>query len=310
MANPAYLEWDLRLSGPLRYRRYPPQLLITDVDNTLYDFGTYFEAGLRGLVSVTMTALGKTEQYVLETLKVVFAKHGSIEYPYALADFPEASAMTATERRELVRLTSEGFWSEAALALNAYPGVIDTLRHLHREGVNIVAFTDAPFHEATRRLRALSIDRYLSGVVATRWFSAQQHGTPALRLREIPGFVQLRRTLSLVGQLDDSQRKPNPETYAQIMQVFGLTPNRVTVIGDSPTRDLAPAASIGMQAIWARYGRRSPASEILLQQIVPYKLPEITAAQDVVAAPFPAVDSFEGLLAFLPTQLVLPLRFG
>lgn len=301
---------SLRLSDPNTHRHRVRQLVITDVDNTLYDFGTYFEAGLTGLVSAAAAALNQPERYIVDTLQEVFTARRSIEYPFPLADFPEAHHMSTEERRDLVRLTSNAFWAQAEAALKPYPGVIATLRHLRNDGVDIVAFTDAPIHEATRRLRSLDVDRYLSGVVATQWFDRRALGTPVIRLAEIPGFVKVRRSLSVVGRLKDGERKPNPETYLQIMKAFGLTPDRVTVIGDSPARDLVPAAALGMQAVWARYGRRNPAAEILLQQIVPFKLPEIAVLQDAAASGFPAVDSFDGLLDFLPTQLVLPLRFA
>lgn len=301
---------SLQLRNPPRRRGRARELLITDVDNTLYDFGAYFEAGLRGLVPVAATALGRSESYVLEALKKVFTLRKSIEYPFPLADFPEVRNMAPDERREVLQISSAAFWAEASAALTPYPGVLAALRHLRNDGVEVVAFTDAPFHEAARRLRALALDRYLSGFVATQWFRRPQHGTPVLRITDIPGFVRVRRSLSVVRRLEHTERKPNPQTYAEIMRAFELTPENVTVIGDSPSRDLAPAAGLGMQAIWARYGRRNPASEVLLQQVVPFRLPEIIVAQDADASPYPAVDSFDGILDYLHTQLVLPLRYG
>lgn len=300
---------NLRPQHSTLRRRSVREVLITDVDNTLYDFGTYFEAGLRGLVPVAATILGQSERYILNTLKTVFTARGSLEFPFPLADFPDIKDMSADERLELLRTTSLAFWAEAAVVLTPYPGVLATLRQLRREGVAVVAFTDAPFHEAARRLRALGIDHYLSGFVATQWFIRRQRGTPAVRITEIPGFVRARRSLTVVRRLTDSERKPNPKTYLEIMRSFNLTPDRVTVIGDSPARDLAPADAVGMRAIWARYGRRNPSAEVMLQQIVPFRLPEITVAQDTEAQSFPAVDSFDEILKFLPTQQILQLRY-
>ncbi len=143
---------SLRLQHPLTRRRRVREVLITDVDNTLYEFGTYFEAGLRGPVPVAAASLGRSEGYVLDMLKTVFTARGSIEYPFPLADFPDVRDMSADRRRDLIRLTSEAFWREAISVLTPYPGVIATLRHLRNDGVDVVAFTDAPFHDAARRL--------------------------------------------------------------------------------------------------------------------------------------------------------------
>jgi phosphoglycolate phosphatase len=210
-------------------------------------------------------------------------------------------------RKKILQQAAATFWESAQPALRAYPGVVETLRHLSRDGVEVVAFTDAPIHEAVRRLRAIGVDRYLSGVVATQWFGRRPRLSIALTVKEVPGFVQLPRRLSVIGRLSDDERKPNPDTYARIMDMFELAPQHVTVIGDSPTRDLQPAAALGMRAVWARYGRRHPAREVMLQQVVPFRLPEITSRQDAAAAPFLAIDRFDQLLGLLPTQQFLPL---
>lgn len=283
-------------------------MVITDVDNTLYDFGSYFEAGLRGLVRSTVATVGISEHEVLATLKQVFTQHGSIEYPFALEEFPAVLALPDQRRKEVLSLTSDAFWSSASRALVPYPGVVLALKDLQREGVHVVAFTDAPIHEAVRRLRALGVDRYLTGVVATEWFG--RRSTVVLRVKDVPGFIRIPNRLKVVGRLSESQRKPNPQTYAAIMDAFNLTPDKVTVIGDSPARDLEPAAALGMQPVWARYGRRNPAREVLLQQVVPFKLPEIKTPQDTAAADFPAVDRFDQLLDLLPTQQALPLKMS
>jgi FMN phosphatase YigB (HAD superfamily) len=302
------VDGGVQFRPPATRRRQVPHLVITDVDNTLYDFGRYFEAGLGGLVRSTVANVGISEQEVLATLKQIFTRHGSIEYPFALEEFPAVIELSDQRRKEVMDLTSDAFWSSASLALVPYPGVVLALQDLQREGIDVVAFTDAPIHEAVRRLRALGIDQYLTGVVATEWFG--RRSTVALRVKDVPGFIRIPSRLKVVGRLNESQRKPNPQTYATIMNAFKLTPDNVTVIGDSPARDLEPAAALGMQPVWARYGRRSPSKEILLQQVVPFKLPEIKTPQDAAAVDFPAVDRFDQLLDLLPTQQILPLKMN
>ncbi|MDP9167217.1 MAG: HAD family hydrolase [Actinomycetota bacterium] len=298
----------LQLSMPLRRRRAVPQLVITDVDNTLYDFGSYYEAGLRGLVATAVSLLSMSEQQVLSALRSVYERRGSIEYPFALEEFPEVVALPLETRAEALHEMAGAFWSEAAQALVPYPGVLEALRTLSVDGVDVVAFTDAPIHEAVRRLRGLGVDRYLSGVVATQWFGPRSRGTAVMSVYDVPGMTRVPRRLRLVGRLRDDERKPNPATFGRIAALFEIDAAQVTVIGDSPARDLAPAAALGMRPVWARYGRRTPEREILLQQIVPFRLPEITAKQDDAAAAYEAVDRFDEILELLPTQQLLPLR--
>lgn len=295
-----------RTAPPGRPR--PRQLLITDVDNTLYEFGMYFEAGLEALVPTAASLLGISQDEVLNGLRSVYTERRSIEYPFALEEFPALRGRSEAERRRIVAETAAAFWQGAAAGLIPYPGVLATLQHLHRHGVHVVAFTDAPIHEALRRLRGLGADQYLAGLVATEWFGRRSRQTAVLRVADVPGFVRVPGRMSLVGRLSDDDRKPNPRTFARIAEAFHVPPQAVTVVGDSPARDLDPAAALGMRAVWARYGRRDPAREPLLQQVVPFRLPEITRRQDDAASPYLAIDRFDELLAVLPTQMVLPLR--
>lgn len=300
----------LQLSTPLRRRRAVPQLVITDVDNTLYDFGCYYEAGLRGLVSAAVSLLPMSEGQILHALRSVYERRGSIEYPFALEEFPEVVALPPEDRPAAIYAMVGAFWAEAAQALVPYPGVVAALRTLSADGVDVVAFTDAPIHEAVRRLRGLGIDKYLSGVVATQWFGPRSRSTAVMRVYDVPGMARVPRRLRLVGRLRDDERKPNPATFARIAALFEVDAPQVTVIGDSPARDLAPAAALGMRPVWARYGRRVPEREVLLQQVVPFRLPEITTRQDAAAAEYEAVDRFDELLELLPTQQLLPLPAG
>lgn len=284
------------------------QLLICDVDNTLYDFGIYYEAGLAGLLPFACAALDLKEQEVLERLRVSFAHHGSIEYPYAFEEFPELSAWPKEARRALARELMEVFWAAARAELRAYPGVHTTLHHLKRDRIHVVAFTDAPKHEAFRRLRELRIDQYLSGLVATEWFPTTRGTTRVLRLQDLPGHRRIPSRFHVTGSLSDGQRKPNSETYAAIAEAYGVSPEQVVVVGDSPTRDLAPAHQIGMRAIWAAYGVRNASKERLLRAVVPFVLPEAQRSVAPEASEFMKIRSFPEILRFMATQQVLELE--
>jgi FMN phosphatase YigB (HAD superfamily) len=296
----------INVQSPESLGRYRTKLVITDVDNTFYDFGAYFEAGLQALIPEVARQLQISTDAAIASLRAVYQKFGSIEYPFAIEEFQELKPLPLERRRAIVERTTAAFWESGRAALIAYPSVAETLAHLRRERVPVVAFTDAPVHEATRRVGALNLDKYLSGLVATEWFPRRKAATRVLRVDEVPGFVRVPRRLTVVGRLAGEQRKPNAQTYERIAAAFGLNPVDVTVIGDSPRRDLAPAASLGMTAVWARYGERHPEREDLLQQVVPTRLPEIDASQASAASAFPAVDRFEELLKYLPTQQVLP----
>ena len=48
--------------------------------------------------------------------------------------------------------------------------------------------------------------------------------------------------------------KPDPMVYETVLATLGLPPARIAAIGDTPHTDLAGAAAVGIDAIWALTG--------------------------------------------------------
>jgi phosphoglycolate phosphatase len=247
------------------------RLLITDVDNTLFDFGAYFEAGLTALVEFLCDRLKSGRDEVTDRLREVYRRHGSIEYPFAVEDISADVGMCDAERDEFVRHSLAIFWQAAASELRPYETVRETLSHLAHDGVIIIAHTDAPIHEAVRRLRLMRLDRYLTGIVAQQWFPRRPARSRVVYLRELPGWHRPRR-MTPRWEVPLSDRKPSSGTYERIARRFDTGTG--TVIGDSVTRDLIPALDVGFTAVLAAYGHRHKA-EGLLREVVPHVLPEV-----------------------------------
>jgi FMN phosphatase YigB (HAD superfamily) len=284
----------------------PRALLITDLDNTLYDFPAYYQAGLRAMVVRLGEALDIETNAVVEGLRSIYSSHHSIEYPFAIEEMPELRSVHENDRRDLIADALSCFWKEATAALSLYPTVLETLDELTRQGVPIIAYTDAPIHEAMRRIRCLEIDRYITGLVAQQWFRRRRRTTFVVPLRTVPGFMAPPRRFKIAWRVPYIDRKPNAAMYERIRCVFDIPAERVTVIGDSVPRDLAPAVQIGMRTVWARYGRRTgSADETLLMKVVPHRLPEVGArVVDDCASDF-QVDSFREILEVMPVQQLL-----
>lgn len=48
--------------------------------------------------------------------------------------------------------------------------------------------------------------------------------------------------------------KPDPMVYGTVLSTLGLPPSRIVAVGDTPHTDLAGAAAVGVEAIWALTG--------------------------------------------------------
>ena len=66
------------------------------------------------------------------------------------------------------------------------------------------------------------------------------------------------------GAVIDSSRvgsfKPQPAIFTAALERLRVAPESAAMIGDSPTKDLAPARSLGMRTVWFCTGRREDAA--------------------------------------------------
>jgi FMN phosphatase YigB (HAD superfamily) len=223
-------------------------VLVTDLDNTLYDFAAYYEAGLAALVDELCFLLSMEEDAVTSSLREVFAHHGSIEYPFAVEEIPEVLALEDGIRNDVIRRCMSAFWSSASDRIEPYPTVRQTLRHLQRDGVTVIAHTDAPIHEVMRRLRHMNLDRYFTGIIAQQWFRRRPGRSQMVCLSEVPGWSRPPRRMQPLWRIPVADRKPSASVYRRIAQELGVHPGESTVIGDSVARDLLPAVEVGFTA--------------------------------------------------------------
>lgn len=278
--------------------------VITDLDNTIYDFARYYEAGLTGLVSRICAEFDFTTGEATARLREVYTARRSIEYPFAIEEFPELRSMTEESRSKFVREALAAFWDAATGQLKAYRTVRETLRHLDQEGIPVVAYTDAPIHEAMRRLRTLGVDRYFTGIVAQSWFR-RRNGTIIVLLDELPGYRRASRHLKFVWRASWDNRKPSELIYRKIALGMAVDPRNIVVIGDSVERDLLPAIDLGCTGIWASYGKRSTGGEELLRQVVPHLLPEVRKMGSAASGEIYEAHQFEDIVQHLPIQQFL-----
>ncbi len=247
-------------------------LLITDLDNTLYDFPKYFEAGIVASAGVLSTELKVPVEELYAEFASVFAKRGGIEYPFVGSEIPSLASLALADANRLSLEAARQFWLHGRQSLHAYPTVADTLRHLALSGVVIVGWTDAPYREALRRLRYLGLDQYMRRLVApagaARGLAPQSAG-----LAKMPGYVRSRP--SFAEKIPSEERKPNSRAIQRVLDDFRGQSTTAVVVGDSIERDLAPADGTGAIRLLAEYGARSADDHSVLMSVVPTVLPEV-----------------------------------
>lgn len=258
--------------------------MITDLDNTLYDWVAWYAAALRAMVGRAADVLGCDPDRLVVELRAAYAARGSVEEPRALLDLP------AVHRRFRDR-NAAGRALEPALqafaqphpeSLAIFPGVVDSLRRLASLGIPVVGHTEATAANAVRRLRLLRLEDRIAALFAGtshRPRESTSDGAP------LPGAISPAPAFE-VRQLGPTLAKPDPQTVRTICKHMGVTPNAVLYVGDNLERDVAMARKAGAWAAWARFGtQHSPEDWARLVSVTHWTAAQVRRAEDPRPSP-------------------------
>ncbi|MBM3300219.1 MAG: HAD family hydrolase [Deltaproteobacteria bacterium] len=233
------------------------RLVITDVDNTLYDWLAFYIPSFLAMIQELHRLTGVDCDALKRSFSKVHQTHRTSEYAFAIQELEALqtidSHLSAEERVRKYGSAIDAFRSMRKKTLKLYPGVKNTLERLQQEGMTIVAHSDSMMSYVSRRLRQLDIDRFFSAICAPR-----DHGVPE---GLDPGVVR-RFALDLVEsrtrrlEYSPDIRKPDIATLAPIFNTLRVPPKHTVYVGDSLSRDVLLARRAGISDIWARYGHQ------------------------------------------------------
>lgn len=279
-----------------------PKLLICDLDNTLYDWVSYYAHSFSAFVNELVIATEIDREVLLDDFRDVHRHHQNSEHPFAVLELPSIQRRFAGDSRESVLealdSSMHAFNSSRVRTLSLYEGVTETLEALKEMGVTVVGHTEAIAEVAYDRLQRLEIVDLFSRLYA---LEAKLPPHPHNGPRNVPpkGFLE---------RIPTTERKPNPRLLEDICARHGAAPSEAIYVGDSLTKDVSMAASAGAFAVWAKYGTiyDSGLWEILVrvthwsnEDVLREKMLKIES-EGVV--PDLTIDSFPELLALFSTR--------
>ena len=228
--------------------------VVTDLDNTLYPWVDYIVPALEAMVDSLVATTGLPRVRVVQSLKAVYAKHQSNEYPFAIqeselfapyeADFDSFHALVLEPARLAFKAARERF-------LRPYPGVRETLEAIRRRGLKLVALTDAPRNAAELRLKWLKLDAHFDALYTLPAYALPDHVSPEIRRRQAAGHYVAKAP---VVELPLDFEKPNPAGLARVLADLGLDGGQALYVGDNVKKDMPVAEANGALGVWAEYG--------------------------------------------------------
>jgi FMN phosphatase YigB (HAD superfamily) len=237
----------------------PIRLVVTDMDGTLYSWVDYIVPAVEAMVTAVCEATGFPRIKVVQSLKQVYERYESNEYPFALQEssifkeFPEFGSFD----KLIIEPARIAFSGARRKYLQPYKGVVSTLETLKQRKLPVVALTDAPRNPAEQRVRLMKLDQYLDAIYALPGFTFPKGpdgkdlvAPDILRKQESGEYTVTSKLIELPREAE----KPNTLGLKKILADFGVEPNEVLLIGDSVKKDIAVARELGVLDAWAEYG--------------------------------------------------------
>jgi FMN phosphatase YigB (HAD superfamily) len=205
-------------------------LLITDMDNTLFDWLGAWHRRLEGVLTALKSSTGLTDAELILRIREHNTKHRSSEASGLMYELMGAEAagqvlkhLDATARPEL------------------YPSVSRTLSKLDDLGVRVACVTESRMASAIQRAQILGLDHLLDSLFTPEPLDGEGRLSPALGRMSVRTFP-----MPLL--------KPDPELLRYILRELGVEAAAALYIGDSRFKDGLMAEGAGVAFAWARYG--------------------------------------------------------
>lgn len=235
-----------------------PKLLILDVDNTLFDWLSYYASSNSALLATLGEMIDVPYPVLVEEFKSVMAHYDKNGNSFVLPELPSMSSrLHSSDISEINHKCAAVFLQKATSALVPYPGAMATLTTIkrYRPYIKIIALTDSPCLEAVWKIDQLGLAPHFDGIYGLN--------TPPV----IP-TPQVLNSLTEAWKKFSGRTRLMPPEYAKpstkgletIMADYGLNlyeRDRVVYVGDNFKKDIALGKKAGVLTCWSEFGSAS-----------------------------------------------------
>lgn len=238
--------------------------VITDLDNTLYDWVAMWSASFPPMLQVLVEQSGVPRETLEREARDIHRQHRTSEYAFLIESLPSLKAKHPGGN--LVEIYGDAIAAyrkgrEASLVL--YPTVLETLHALKAKRVRLVGFTDSLAWYSRSRLQKLKLDGVLDVLYSPADHALPPGTTPEMVRSQEPDAYKFKYTEH--RHTPEGEFKPNPKVLADIMGDIRADPRSSIYVGDSLMKDVLMAQQAGVMDVFAEYGKGQdhPGYEVL-----------------------------------------------
>lgn len=214
------------------------RLLITDLDDTLYDWIGFFIPSFCEMADEIASITKINKDTLLSEFKLIHQRYGSVEYPFAALELPSVldkySGKSKEEIKEILGEAFHKFNSVRKRSLKLYDGVEETLKQLSDDGIIIIGYTESAQENGFYRLKKLGISQYFKHIYVSE--SQYQNGIAANEK-----IIKVKT------------KKPDKDVLLEICKREDCSLEDAVYVGDSMTKDIYMAGLAGITSVWVNY---------------------------------------------------------
>jgi phosphoglycolate phosphatase len=235
------------------------KVVLTDLDNTLYNWVDYYVPSFLAMVEELSGVTGIDQETLKASFKRVHEHYKTTEYSFAVEQLDVLAqahqGLATTELLTRYDSTFRAFRRVRKNTLRLYEGVAETLSALKGRGKMLVAVTDSLRFYSEYRLRQLNIDSLFDALVSPPDHGIPQGITPS-DVRYYEDEARYRSCIPIKIATPADARKPDSAFIIPVLDQFRIQPAEAIYIGDSATKDILLAQACGVHDVLAQYGRK------------------------------------------------------
>ena len=242
-------------------------VLVTDLDNTLYDWFEFWYHSFVALLDRLAADSGIARDVLIREIKQVHEKHHTAEYAFLVQELPSLQNLHSDGNiAEIYDDAIHEYRRARKRHLKLYPGVMETLATLKADGVLLIGYTESMGFYSASRVRSLGLDGILDYL-----YSPADHALPlGLSRQQVRMFAPDHYGLERTEQryTPPGEVKPNPAVLLDILGEVGGSVESSIYIGDSLVKDVLMAQQAGVTDVHAKYGTAHTREEYELLRAV------------------------------------------
>ena len=234
--------------------KQPISILITDIDNTLFDWFGFWHTSFSALLEKVLERVDLDRDELLDSIREIHQKHGTSEYSMLLEDLPQLRTRFDPKQIRMEFADAISAYREARKRSTVlYGGVRETLIAAKAAGTCIVAYTDSLQYYALTRVKYLELDGIVDYLYSPPDHESSDSVSSFEEIRTQPA-ERYRPSLTKQMVLPKGATKPSPEVLHDILLEVNGKPSDAIYVGDSLFKDIAMAQDAGVLDVFAAYG--------------------------------------------------------